>query len=100
MVKVESEMKWKRTPGTIKAINGRWLDRMEAALTAARESGVDIPHHSIDKYRGMSKHAIELDSNFASHMSFYNWIDGKRKTVLTKGMTSVIDSMFKKYVEK
>ena len=70
IVKVESEMKWKRTPGTIKAINGRWLDRMEAALNATRESGVDIPHHNLGKYREMSKHAIELDSNFASHMTF------------------------------
>ena len=98
-VKVESKMKWKRTLGTVKAINGRWMDRMEAELNATRESGIDIPHNTMGKYREMSKHAIELDSNFASHMTFYNWVDGKRKTVLTKSMTSVIESMYKIYVK-
>ena len=49
IIKLESAMKWKCTPGTIKPINERWLDHMGAALNAASESGLDITHHTMGK---------------------------------------------------
>ena len=73
---------------------------MEAALNAARESGVDIPHHTIGKYREVSKHAIELDFDFVSRMISYTWVDRIRKKVLTKGTPLIIDGKFKKYIKK
>ena len=96
---VESDMQWKRTPGTIKGINNQWKDRMDVALNAARDTGLDIPQSRFGEYQAMVRHTIELDASFVCHQTFYRWINGKRKTVVTKNMTLVVDSMFKKYAK-
>ena len=93
-------MPWKRTPGTVRGINGRWKDRMETSLDAARKCGLEFSDTKFGKFQVMSWHAIEIDSSFTCHQTFFNWMNGKRKTVLPKSITSVVDSMFKKYVKK
>ena len=79
----------------VKGINSQWRERMEVALSAERNTGFDIPQSRFGKYQAMMRHAIELDASFTFHQTFYRWVDGKRKTVVTKNITSVVDSMFK-----
>lgn len=98
---METEMLWRKTPGTVRGKNEMEKERMVRALErGAAEGRFQYKGGNMkDMWRVLECHSSSVDSDFMSYDSFRIWMNGDRKKELEPEWLKVLNSFHATYVD-
>mmetsp|Transcript_13944 Transcript_13944/g.22821 ORF Transcript_13944/g.22821 Transcript_13944/m.22821 type:complete len:284 (+) Transcript_13944:3-854(+) len=95
----ESNMEWKRNPGTTRSMLAHYRQVMMRGFEGGREKGAF--QFDINRHRSMwlilNDHATNLDGNFMSITTFSEWLCNKRSIPLKQEWSDVIEQFYNTY---
>ena len=94
-----SNMEWKRNSGTTRHHLKHYRDLMMQGLQGGRDKGA-FNFSTTSKssmWSVLNQHAHNQGLNFMSITTFREWMDGKRKSLLEKDWSDVIDDFYTTY---
>ena len=94
----ESEMLWKKSPGTVRALLMQQKEQMNCALERGRRRGQFEYDDKVptSKWRILEAHAKRIgDNTFMSVVVFRQWLKDERENPLRKEWADIIDNFYK-----